>query len=122
MWKNTLIINVLIMFAFWLAGFIAISPAFNHFVQYPNTAEELQLPILTKTVCSLRLTSLLVPVIWLLVSVFFIIQLKKKNVTERIECIQLHTSISTLAGLIIFIIFAIGGILPFLRISGFIQS
>jgi hypothetical protein len=117
MWSITILINCLILFLFWVAGFTAISPAYNHFVQYAQLVGEIDLPILTQTVFSIRLWSLLYPAGWLLASVLFLLRLKKKESSRRAELVQLHTSASIFAGLLILVIFFTAGILPFLKIG-----
>ncbi len=101
----------------WLLGFIVISPAFNHFVQYAETSDPISLPVITSVVFSVRLSSLFVPVFWLLLSIIFMIRFRQKLQIDRIELVQLHTSISVMGGLFLFVLFAIAGVLPFLQIS-----
>ena len=116
-WQFTILSNVFVMFGFWLAGFIAILPAFNHYVQYAEINDSLSLPLITSIVFSVRLISLLLPIFWLMLSIALLIQLKHKSAIERIERIQLHTSLSILGGLVFLIVFALAGVLPFLQIA-----
>lgn len=120
-WKFTIFMNVCIVFGFWLAGLIALSPAFNYFVEYTETNDQISLPMLTSMVFTVRLDSLLVPLFWLLVSMIFVVKLKQKVPIERIETVQLHTSVSILVGLLLFVVFALAGILPFLKFGGLFE-
>lgn len=120
-WQLTIFVNVLILFGFWLAGFIAISPAFNHFVQYAETSDTSSLPVITSIVFSGRLISLIIPAFWLLVSIIFMMRLKQSSQMNRIELVQLHTSVSIFGGLFLFVFFAVAGVLPFLRFGGLIE-
>ncbi len=120
-WRLTIVINVFIVFGFWLLGFIAISPAYNHFVQYAPTGDLLSLPMITSAVFAVRLSSLLIPVFWLLASIIFMMLIRQKSQLERIELLQLHTSMSVLGGLFLFVLFAIAGVSPFLYISEYIK-
>lgn len=117
MWRVTLIINCLILFLFWVAGFIALSPAFNHFIQYAEVVGKIDLPILTDAIFSARLSSLLIPAGWLLGSVLWMLALKKKEPARRAELAQLHSSLTLLIGLLIFVVFLTAGVLPFLKIG-----
>ena len=121
MWRITLIVNALILFGFWLTGAIAISPAFNRFVLYTDGKPVFQLPLLTATVCEIRFSSIIMPVIWLIVSLCFMIWLDGKNETDRTKWVQLHTSVSIFCGLIILIVFSLAGVLPFLLIGALIE-
>ena len=121
MWCVTIIINSLIVFLFWAVGFLAISPAYNHFVGYANLPGEFPLPIWTDLVFSVRLTSLVVPAVWLFISLIYLFWLKNKDVPRRTELVQLHTSVSILLGLLFFAIFLTAGILPYLKIGAFID-
>lgn len=117
MWPITIIINCLVLFLFWVAGFIAISPAHNHFVQYAHVVGASSLPILTDAIFSVRLLSLVVPGGWLLGSVLFMLALQKKEPARRTELTQLHSSLTLLIGLLIFVVFLTAGVLPFLKIG-----
>jgi hypothetical protein len=119
MWPLTIIANTMIFFLFWVAGFLAISPAFNHFVQYAHVVGEFSLPILTDSIFSVRLTSLAIPAGWLLGSFFFWLWVKKKQPEQRAHLVQFHTSASILVGLLMFVIFLTAGILPYLKIGAF---
>lgn len=121
-WKFTIFTNVFIMFGFWLAGFIAISPAFNHFVQYAEISNPISLPVITSIVFSTRLSSLLIPIFWLFASIVFMMRLRQRSQMDRIELVQLHTSISIMGGLFLFVLFAVAGVLPFLQIGEFIST
>ncbi len=120
-WQFTIFVNVLIMFGFWLAGLIAVAPAYNYFVQYAETSDSVSLPIITNIAFSFQLVSVVVPVLWLLVSIIFIIRIKQRSQMNRIELVQLHTSVSIFGGLFLFVFFAVAGVLPFLRFGGLIE-
>lgn len=120
-WQSTIFVNVLIVFGFWFAGLIAISPAYNYFVQYTETSTSISLPIITYIACSFQLVSVVVPVLWLLVSIIFMMRLKQSSQMNRIELVQLHTSVSIFGGLFLFVFFAVAGVLPFLRFGGLIE-
>lgn len=120
-WQFTIMVNVLILFGFWLAGFVAVSPAYNHFAQYALTSYVDSMPAVTDMIFSVRLSSLVIPILWLLVSILFMRRLKKRSQIDRVELVQLHTSISVFGGLSIFIVFALAGILPFLKFGGLFE-
>jgi hypothetical protein len=121
MWMITVICNALVVFGFWLVGFIAATPAFNTFVQYAEYGEIIPLPIFSDAVISSRITSLIIPVIWLFVSIALIMRVRKKTQVERLQIVQWHTSISVLGGVIIFVLFVIAGVLPFLKFGGILR-
>ena len=113
----TLIINSLVVFLFWVAGFISISPAYNHFVQYAHVIGKFSLPILTEAIFSVRLLSLIVPFSWLLGTLIFLPWLMNKEPARRSELVQLHTSLSLLVGLLLLVVLFTAGILPYLKIG-----
>ena len=55
------------------------------------------------------------------VSIVFIVKLRQRSQMDRIELVQLHTSLSILVGLFLFVLFAVAGVLPFLQIGEFIK-
>jgi hypothetical protein len=121
MWRLTVALNSLIVFLSWLAGFVALSPAFNRFVQYAPPGERLPLPILTDFMLSVRMTSLAFPVAWVLGSIFPLMWANRRDQIRRTEIVALHTSLSILAGLLLFLVFVTAGILPYLQISALID-
>lgn len=114
-WQFIIFLNVLIVFGFWLVGIVTISPAYNHFILYPEISDTEAMPVLTSFIFSVRFISLLIPFLWLVISIGWIKKLKKLSQPERVEWVQLHTSVSVLGGLMLFIAFTLAGILPFLR-------
>lgn len=116
-WQFTIFVNVLIVFVFWLAGFLVLSPAFNHFIQYTETNGTEVLPVFTSFIFSLRFFSLLIPLVWLVVSTVLMNRSRSGTQLDRLELVQLHTSLSVLIGLTLFLVFALAGTLPFLKFS-----
>lgn len=117
MWSITILLNSLSLLLFWITGFIAIAPAYNHFVQYAHLVGTIDLPILTQAVFAVRLYSLAVPVAWLLCSLLFLLWFKNTVLNKRNEWVQLHSALSVFVGLVLFVIFLTAGILPFLKIG-----
>lgn len=120
-WQPTIIVNILILFGFWLAGFVAISPAYNHFIQYSDINNINTLPVFTSFVFSVRFISFLIPVIWLFVSIILMMRFRQRSQLERIELVQLHTSLSIFGGIVLFLVFALAGILPYLKFGGLLE-
>ena len=109
----TVILNILILFCLWSLGIISLLPALNLFYQYVGSSPDFPLPILTEIVFRFRFHSFSIPVLWLLISLYFI--LTKKN---DAEFIQIHTSITVLIGLVILIVFITAAVLPFVKFYG----
>ena len=61
-----LVLNIITMFLFWLACWIAITPAYNHFFQYGEPGSIL--PQLTELAIDARVYMLLIPVLWVIIS------------------------------------------------------
>lgn len=118
--KRFLIIgNIILIFLFWIAALTAVTPAYNHFVQYgPQGAG---LPSLTSVVLSCRSVSIAVPVCWSLF-LYLTHRNSRKNQQERSNTVLLGLTVSTLCiGMILLIIFLSAGILPFLKIGALIR-
>lgn len=121
MWRVTIIINCLILFLFWVAGFVATAPAFNHFVQYTEVFGKLPLPILTDAVFTVRMSSLIVPGCWLLGSFGYLFWIRQMDEERRRDQVSLHTSLTILVGLLFFVIFLTAGVLPYLKIGALLD-
>lgn len=117
-WKFTISVNALIVFGFWLAGQIAVAPAYNYFVEYSETSDTVSLPVITNLVFSVKFISVAIPIFWLVVSIILMKRLQKRSQLEKIGWVQLHSSVSVLMGLLLFLIFALAGVLPFLKFGG----
>lgn len=120
MWRINIIVNNFILFGCYLIGAVAVTPAYNHFVQYADGVSPENLPVLTATICSIRFSGIIIPVLWLMFSLIFMIRLKNRQGPVLNQWVQLHTSVSILSGIIIVFVYSLAGILPFLKIGGLI--
>lgn len=103
MLKITLIANSLLVFLFWIAGVTAITPAYNHFVRYPEV--EVVLSQLTEMAISLRLLVGVVPLTVSVISVFLYNHLKTKTPDYRNEFLLSLVPVTLCAGMFIFVFF-----------------
>jgi hypothetical protein len=116
MWKLTIIANSFLLLLFWLLAALLLEPAYNHFVQYPDSGLP-QLPLLSQWVITARPISLLLPVLWLTGSTSFLLWLRKKDSSQRREWVQFHASLTLLLGVLLTVVSLLAGILPFLNIG-----
>jgi len=117
MWRLTLLVNGLLTALFWLAGYLVLLPARNHFVDYADAIGLEAMPILTRLAFSAQEPSLVLPGGWLLISLAMVRLLSGYDADTRSETLQLHTSLSVLIGLLIFVIALTAGVLPYLKIG-----
>jgi len=108
------IFNIIILFLFWFAGVLAITPAYNHFIQYGDGGE---LPILTRVAIDMRFFSVGIPIVWTIISVpiFKMIQTRPKE--HQQEFILLFILLSVASGFLMLLFFGIAAILPYLKIG-----
>ena len=111
-----LISNVVLMFLFWCACQIVVTPAYNHFVQYGNIGDVL--PFFTQLVVDSRFLFLLIPILWLVLSFKIHKIIQKKKIGEQIQALLLFSLVTLSGGLMMIIIFTLAGILPYLKIGG----
>lgn len=117
MWRITVILNIFIMSFFWLAGRLAITPAYNHFIQYPETPGYIALPIMTKAAASVINVAVILPIIWIFVAFILYRFLRKQNPADRNEHLLAFTLITLCVGFLMLLFFGLAGILPFLQIG-----
>ncbi len=110
-----LIINSIIMFLFWLAGIIVVTPAYNQFIQYGESGGIL--PSLTQFIVNFRVLFVCVPIIWLCVSFWIYQILKNRQAEDQLKILLLFSLLSIAVGFSMLIIFGIAAILPYLLIG-----
>ena len=110
-----LVINVVIMFLFWCAGLIFVTPAYNHFVQYGNAGDVL--PSFTQCIVDFRFFMFLIPMLWIFLSFKVQKKIQNKKSGEQIKILLLFSLTTLSGGLMMIIIFALAGILPYLKIG-----
>lgn len=106
--------NIILMFLFWLVGIVAITPAYNHFIQYGDGKG---LPILTQFAIDIRFYAVCLPILWVFISnsIFKITQAKQKE--HQIEILMFFILLSLTIGILMILFFGIAGILPYLKIG-----
>ncbi len=117
MLKISITACALIMFLFWIISELAISIAYNHFVQYPVNDVVTSLPLITDIALSVRKSSVILPVVWSLVSFFYYRFIRNKIPADRNEYFFALIVITILIGLLMLSFFGLAGILPYLRIG-----
>lgn len=115
MWILILACNSVIVLLLWLLSEIAVTPAYNLMVQYADS--HMALPILTDWAFQLRPYGRIFPLIWAAMTVLWGRSVYKMPKQERGEWLVAHTSITLGVGLLQFVLYAIAGILPFLKIG-----
>ncbi|MEA1878056.1 MAG: hypothetical protein U9N86_14475 [Bacteroidota bacterium] len=103
------------MFLSWLACWVIITPAYNHFIQYGEAGSVL--PYLTQLAIDARVFLLLIPIFWVAISfwVFKIIVEKQKETRQQGLLLFIMISISSVFIMVIF--YGLAGILPYLKIG-----
>ena len=119
MWRITIIANSLLMFLFWVTSIIAITPAYNHFVQYSEAGNALPIP--TELAISVRMFAIAIPVAWVLLSFFIYKNTRTKTPEHRTEYLLAFTSVTLVSGFSMLIFFILSGILPYLKFNAFIR-
>ena len=120
MWRAILLANVLLMYVFWLAGLVVVTPAYTHFVRYSQAGEALPLP--TAIALSFRLMAVVIPAAWTVLAFFILKLLRDKPAERRVELLLAFTLATLLIGLFILLFFLLAGILPFLQIGAILQQ
>jgi|GEM_PF-3097697 len=67
MWRIPIILNTLIMCVFAMGSAVSLTPARNHFVQYPEPCPK-PLPVITSFVFSNTGIYFAVPVVWVMMA------------------------------------------------------
>ena len=119
MWRATILANVLLMYLFWLAGLIMVTPAYNHFMRYGQAGDRLPQP--TVIAISLRVVAVGIPMVWTVLSFFIFKILRTKAVERRVEFLLAYTMATLVVGFFILLFFSLSGILPFLQIGEVMQ-
>lgn len=109
-----LIFNVLIIFLFWIACLVIITPAYNHFIQYGTGG---LLPSLTQFAIDARFFFLIIPILWSIISFWIFKKIRWKEKKEQVELLLLFSMITMTSGLLLLIFFGISGILPYLMVG-----
>lgn len=115
MWRAILFANALLMYIFWLAGLVVVTPAYNHFVRYGQVGDNLPLP--TAIAISFRLMAVVIPVAWSFLTFFILKLLRNKSAERRMELLLAFTLSTLIIGLFVLLFFLLAGILPFLQIE-----
>lgn len=110
-----LIFNVIIMFLFWLACIVVITPAYNHFVQYDETGS--LLPSLTQLAIDARFFLLFMPILWIIISFWVFKTIREKQKENQLQSFLFFIILSISSGFLMLIIYGIAGILPYLKIG-----
>jgi hypothetical protein len=108
----TLILNVLLMAVFGFASTVVISPLHNRAIEYPSEPFISQpLPPLSSLLLSHTWIAWAVPLVWAVFSIALI-------ASRKVDCdiSSLHTSATLLIGVVMFFLFAMAGIFPFVGI------
>ena len=121
MWRITIIANALLMGLFWLTSLLSVSIVYNRFVQYSASKAPMALPLPTEFALSIRLWAGILPLSWIFLSYVIWQKVKDKGPEHRSECLLTFTSITMIVGFSMFIIFALGGTLPFFIIKTLVQ-
>lgn len=114
-WKFTLCGNILILAMLWLLSLVAITPTYNHLVQYAESSQSL--PILTDFAIQVRSFTGIIPLIWAVLTIFFGKWASRQPENKRCEYLVMHTSLTLCLGLAMLIFFSLAGILPVLKIG-----
>lgn len=115
MWRAILLANALLMYIFWLAGLVVVTPAYNHFVRYGQAGDNLPLP--TAAAFSFRLMAVVIPAAWTVLTLFILKLLRNKPAERRVEILLAFTLATLIVGLFVLLFFLLAGILPFLQIG-----
>ena len=121
MCKITIIANTFLMILFWIASELAISPAYNHFIQYPRGGKTIILPLTTEIALYMSRFAVALPIVWAILSFFIYRFTRQKTTADRNEYLLVFTSITISVGFSTLIFFGLGGVLPFLRIGAVIK-
>ena len=78
-----LLFNVIIMFLFWLACIVTITPAYNHFIQYGETGS--LLPYLTQLAIDARFFLLFIPIFWIIMSFWVFKTIRDKQKENQLQ-------------------------------------
>ncbi|MCK5662583.1 MAG: hypothetical protein KAI17_03805 [Thiotrichaceae bacterium] len=108
-------LNTIIMFLFWLACWVAITPAYNNFIQYGETGSIL--PYLTQLAIDVRVFLLFIPVLWIVISFLVFKTIRKKQNETRLQFLLFFIMLSISSGFLMLIFYGIAGILPYLKIG-----
>jgi len=107
--------NILLIFLFWFASILSITPAYNHFVQYADQGVTLPLP--TLVVLKHRMLSFIIPAAWSTFLFFIHLKFKKKRTSLPDRQLLSLTVLTLCIGLGMLVIFIFSGMLPFLKIG-----
>ena len=110
-----LISNVVLMFLFWCACQLAVTPAYNQFVQYGDSGNVL--PFFTQLVIDSRFFFLLIPILWIALSFKIHKIIQKKKMEAQIQALLLCSLVTISGGFLMIIFFTLAGILPYLKIG-----
>lgn len=110
-----LIFNVIIMFLFWLACMVTITPAYNHFIQYGETGS--LLPYLTQLAIDARFFLLFIPILLIIISCWAFKSIREKQKENQLQFLLFFIMLSISSGFLILIFYGIAGILPYLKIG-----
>jgi hypothetical protein len=119
MWKITLSCNVLVLTLLWLLSLVAITPAYNHLVQYAETNQAL--PILTDFAIRVRHLAIVIPLSWAVFTLASAKRMQCQTDASRGEYLMLHISVTLGVGLAMLLFFSLAGILPGLKFGAGIQ-
>jgi len=117
MWKITIIANTFFMILFWIASELAITPAYNNFIQYPRGGKATILPLATGIALYVIKFVVVLPIVWAIISFFIYKFTRQKTTADRNEYLLVFTSITIFVGFSMLVFFGLAGILPYLWIG-----
>ncbi len=109
------IFNVIIMFLFWSACMVTITPAYNHFIQYGETGG--MLPVLTQLAIDARFFMLSIPFFWAIISFWVYRRIRERQKENQFIFVLFFAMLSISTGFLMLIFYGLAGILPFLMIG-----
>ncbi|MES9972040.1 MAG: hypothetical protein ABW092_18555 [Candidatus Thiodiazotropha sp.] len=115
MWKVTLLVCSGLMFIFWFITEITVSPVYNLILQYFE--EEAALPIITQWAINARPYMVIMPVLWLVVSILLYVKLQSYAKPDRNERVTAHLAITLGIGFVMLGFFALAIVLALLKVS-----
>ena len=109
------IFNVIIMFLFWLACMVTITPAYNHFIQYGEAGRIL--PVLTQLAIDARFYLLCIPSFWGILSFWVCRRIREMQKEKQLQFVLFFAMLSMSTGFLMLILYGLAGILPYCMIG-----
>jgi hypothetical protein len=103
------------MFLFWFISEVSISPAFNLLLHYFDG--EASLPIITQWAINARPYLVVVPLLWLLVTILLYVKLRPYAKSDRNESVTAYLTITLGVGFAILGFYCLAIVLMLLKVS-----